>query len=607
MQVTFHGVRGSMAAPGPSTVRFGGNTSCVSVRSDSGTLVLLDIGTGAAPLGREMLAQGQPLRGHILISHTHWDHIQGLPFFAPLFVPGAQWDIYAPRGLGSAVRETLAAQMQHDYFPVDLDQLGANIAYHDLVEGDLMLGDIAVSAHYLNHPALTLGYRLTADGATVVYSCDHEPHDRDLAHGHDHGEITGPDARHVTFLSGADLVIHDAQYTAAEYADKVGWGHSTVDYAVAMAKEAGAKRLALTHHDPTRTDADIDAVLAEIRARANLGDMEVFAAAEGRTIEMRNAAAPVEPAPVEDESAFRADTALGGALSATTILVVASSADVADPLREALDKEQLPYDMIMAQDVEGALTRERPSLVLLEATGEADAVARRIRAQTPDVPIVAIVTAQARADGPTTFADEEIVAPFSSSYVRARLRAALLRSACRWVRAEPATDEAARLASLRSLDVLDTPAEERFDRLTRLATSLFDVPTALISLVDENRQWFKSTCGLDAKETPKDESFCAHAVASRETLIVPDALQDDRFADNPVVTGPARVRFYAGHPLIASDGACLGTLCILDKRPRDLDARALQSLKDLASIATFELEAGRRGVPKPPALGLSVA
>jgi hypothetical protein len=437
----------------------------------------------------------------------------------------------------------------------------------------------------------------------VVYSCDHEPHDRELAHGH--GEISGPDARHVTFLSGADLVIHDAQYTAAEYDAKVGWGHSTVDYAVTVARKAGAKRLALTHHDPTRTDADIDAMMAAIRARADFGDMEVFAAAEGETLTLRGAAGAIAPEPQPQDETFRADTALGGALAATTILVVAVSADVADPLREALDKEQLPYDMVLAQDAEGALTRERPSLVLLEATPGAEAVAGRIRAQAADVPIVAIVSAQARATGLAGFADEEIVAPFSSSYVRARLRAALLRSACRWVRAEPANDEAARLASLRSLEVLDTPPEERFDRLTRLAASLFDVPTALISLVDENRQWFKSTCGLDARETPKDESFCAHAVASRETLIVPDALQDDRFADNPVVTGPARVRFYAGHPLIVSDGACLGTLCILDKRPRDLDARALQSLKDLASIATFELEAGRRGT-RPPALGLNL-
>ncbi|MBS0364000.1 MAG: GAF domain-containing protein [Proteobacteria bacterium] len=600
MRVTFHGVRGSMAAPGPATVRFGGNTSCVSLRSDSGTLVLLDVGTGAAPLGRELIASGEPLKGHILISHTHWDHIQGLPFFGPLFVPGAQWDIYAPRGLGAAVRETLAAQMQHDYFPVDLDQLGANIVYHDLVEGELQLGDVRVTAHYLNHPALTLGYRLQVDGATLVYSCDHEPHDRALAGGE--GEVTGADARHVEFLAKADLVIHDAQYTAAEYESKVGWGHSTVDYAIAMAKKAGAKRLALTHHDPTRSDDDLDAVLADLRSRMDFGNLEVFAAAEGQTFELRRKAVQ------KHEEGFRADTALDGALTATTILAVASSGGVADPLREALDKEQLPYHLVAADDAEAALSRERPGLILLEATSDAAALAERIRARSPDAPIMALVPPDGWPDGIARFTDEEIAAPFSSSYARARIRAALLRHACRWVRAEPATDEEARLASLRELRILDTPPEERFDRITRLAAALFDVPTALISLVDENRQWFKSTCGLDAKETPRDESFCAHAVASRDILIVPDALRDDRFADNPVVVGPARVRFYAGHPLFASDGACLGTLCILDRRPRDLDAAALQNLKDLAAIAADELEAGRRGsgLRPPPTLGLNV-
>src|SRR5580704_9303799 len=159
MRVRFYGTRGPIATPGPSTLRYGGNTSCVAVRSDSGTLVLLDIGTGAAVFGRELMAGGGKLRGHILIGHTHWDHIQGLPFFPPLFAPGNEWDIYAPRGLRETLRETLAGQMQHIYFPVDLDQLGATIKYHELIEGSLQLGDITVTAQYMNHPALTLGYR----------------------------------------------------------------------------------------------------------------------------------------------------------------------------------------------------------------------------------------------------------------------------------------------------------------------------------------------------------------------------------------------------------------------------------------------------------------
>jgi len=137
------------------------------------------MGTGAAVLGRELMARGA-LRGHVLISHTHWDHIQGIPFFAPLFIPGNEWDIYGPRGLGQTLRDTLAGQMQYTYFPVGLEQLGANIRYHDLVEGRLRIGDIEVTSRYLNHPALTLGYRLEADGVAVVYACDHEPYSRAL-------------------------------------------------------------------------------------------------------------------------------------------------------------------------------------------------------------------------------------------------------------------------------------------------------------------------------------------------------------------------------------------------------------------------------------------
>src|SRR5215468_3870584 len=129
MHVRFFGTRGSIATPGPQTLRYGGNTSCVEVRSNSGTLIVLDMGTGAAVLGRELMARGEPLRGHVLISHTHWDHIQGIPFFAPLFVPGNQWDIYGPKGLDQSLRETLAGQMQYTYFPVTPDQFEAAIHY----------------------------------------------------------------------------------------------------------------------------------------------------------------------------------------------------------------------------------------------------------------------------------------------------------------------------------------------------------------------------------------------------------------------------------------------------------------------------------------------
>src|SRR6478672_4140384 len=255
MQIRFWGTRGSIPKAGPSTVRYGGNTSCIEVRTDAGTLLVLDCGTGAHALGLSLVKEGpKPLRGHLLIGHTHWDHIQGFPFFAPLFVKGNEWDIYAPAGLGTHLRDTLAGQMQYTYFPLSLSELGATLRYHELSEGTFAIGDVRVTARYMNHPALTLGYRLEVGGACVVYATDHEPYEHALAMPDHKHKPARPDHReeqaHVDFLSGADLVIHDAQYTAHEYPQKVGWGHSTVEYVVETAILAGAKKLALFHHDP---------------------------------------------------------------------------------------------------------------------------------------------------------------------------------------------------------------------------------------------------------------------------------------------------------------------------------------------------------------------
>jgi ribonuclease BN (tRNA processing enzyme)/CheY-like chemotaxis protein len=583
MRVRFYGTRGSLATPGAGTLRYGGNTSCVTVRSESGTLVLLDIGTGAAVLGRELMGEGGKLRGHILIGHTHWDHIQGLPFFAPLFVPGNEWDIYAPRGLQQTLRDTLAGQMQYTYFPVELGQLGATIRYHDLVEGTLRISDIEVRAQYLNHPALTLGYRLEVDGAAVVYACDHEPYSRSLATSP--GEINGLDRRHAEFLASADLVIHDAQYLASEYASKIGWGHSTVEYAIAVARFAGVKRLALTHHDPLRNDEALDALIERLSASGDAAGLEVFAAAEGHEIELFGTAG------TSFETGSSAQFAVDPALVAATILVAMTTPARVEALRKALCDENVRDIIVPTAEAVAVAARERPSLLVLEDTMDngAPALARAIQEISTDLPII-VVTGRHQDEpfghGGVTYLAE----PFSPSYARALLHAALMRQACRWVRAGRPPDEVQRIAALHQLNILDTAPEERFDRITRLAVALFEVPIALISLIDVDRQWVKSACGLDVRETPRDESFCAHAVLGRVPLVVPDALLDDKFAENPFVVDMPRIRFYAGYPLFVSDGSCIGTLCLIDTRPRHLDERGIALLRDMAQLTTNELE-----------------
>jgi phosphoribosyl 1,2-cyclic phosphodiesterase/DNA-binding response OmpR family regulator len=590
MRVTFYGTRGSIATPGPSTVRYGGNTSCVAVRSDAGTLIILDIGTGAAVLGRELMAEaaqsGKKLSGHIMIGHTHWDHIQGLPFFAPLFVPGNEWDIYAPRGLRESLQDTLAGQMEYTYFPVELDQLGATIRYHDLIEGSLNVGDIAVTARYLNHPALTLGYRLHADGATMVYSCDHEPHSRTLATGP--GPIEGQDEEHAVFLENADLAIHDAQYVASEYAAKVGWGHSTVEYAVNIARHAGVRRLALTHHDPIRNDDAVDAVLKGLKESGAAGDMEIFAAAEGMTIDLNGEA---ERPPIHQH--VSAHTNVSSSLAQGKVLMAMADPGRIEKMRKIVAGDQLRETVVDPKEAAAAVAREAPSLLVLEHDGDhekAAAVAKEIRAEMPDLPIMLVTDHGEEGPGHGGLFTDRLAEPFSPQYARARMRAALMRRASRWVRALRPPDEEKRLATLHKLGILDTEKEERFDRITRLAAAMFNVPVALITLIDRERQWIKSSAGVDVTETSRDEAFCSHVVADRKPLLIQDARNDPRFAENPLVTDGPKIRFYAGYPLFMDDGSCVGTLCLVDNKPRDFGGRGLALLSDMAQLAKKELE-----------------
>jgi phosphoribosyl 1,2-cyclic phosphodiesterase/DNA-binding response OmpR family regulator len=597
MKVRFWGTRGSIAKPGRPTERYGGNTSCIEVRSNSGALIVIDCGTGAHGLGQHLAAEkGGAAKGHLLISHTHWDHIQGLPFFAPLFIPGAHWEIFGPGGLSQSLRATLAGQMEHTYFPITLDQLAAKIVYHDLVEGEFHIEDITVKARYLNHPALTLGYRLEADGASVAYCCDHEPHSSAMASGD--AALTGMDRRYADFVAGADLVIHDSQYTAKEYPSKIGWGHSPVEYAVRVCQDAGVKRLALTHHDPLRDDSAIDRILEEVRLRLrNRGSsLEVLGAAEGLVLDVTGirASSPEKPH-------FGATSAIDASALTRPVFLHTTDVETTGRLSQALASEGIPHRVLAdAKALQQGISEDNPSLVIIQHNPpqmDGLEIARAIRSSHAraeiQVPLVLVTTAAPPAAQERDATVDWLVSPFSQSYARARIRGWVLRAACRWVRARTPADEARRLAALQQLAILDTPVEERFDRLTRIAAAALDVPIALVSLVDSERQWFKSCFGLDARETSREVAFCAHVVHEKKEMIVPDTLLDDRFADNPLVLEGPRIRAYTGAPLLLDDGSCIGTFCVIDTRPREFNETELATLRDLRDLALEELRRAR--------------
>ncbi len=413
----------------------------------------------------------------------------------------------------------------------------------------------------------------------------------------------GEDLKHRDFLLAADLVLHDAQYVAEEYAGKVGWGHSTVEYAASVCRQAGVKKLALIHHDPGRNDDALDRIVG--RAREDLqragASMEIFAAAEGQEFFVGNgsrlsASSHTKPATADRFSA----------LHDPVLLMLATHRGMKNTLLDAAHADGLR--VMRAQDEDEVVrtaAQAPPSIVVLEEemVDVATACARlKQLPQCNETPIIVLAEHERAAEIPEGVADW-LAWPFSSAYARTRMRAWLLRTVPRWQRAPLAPGEEQRLADLHNLCLLDTAKEPRFDRLTRLAAGLLGAPIALVSLVDRDRQWFKSAYGLDLEETPRDTSFCAHALASREALVVPDTLADSRFADNPLVTGPQRFRFYAGHPLFVR-GSCVGTLCVLDVRPRQLSPDRLELLRDLAALVEQELrgwaapgQSSSRGAP----------
>ncbi len=274
MRLRIWGSRGSIASAGPDTVRYGGNTACVSIEASDGTCIVLDAGTGIRRLGAALTDQ---LVVHVLVTHLHMDHIQGLGFFGPFFEAHREIHVWGPPSTTEALRTRLTRYLSPPLFPVRLRDLDSRVELHDAPPHPWRVGPFEVTAASVIHPGPTLGYRVSEDSRSVAYLPDHEP-----ALG---GSIGPRDwTSGVDLAAGADLLLHDAQYGNAEYNKRVGWGHSSVRDAVAFADLVGAGRLAPFHHDPAHDDDVLDGLLDEARAIART--TEVVAAREGSTFEV---------------------------------------------------------------------------------------------------------------------------------------------------------------------------------------------------------------------------------------------------------------------------------------------------------------------------------
>jgi phosphoribosyl 1,2-cyclic phosphodiesterase/ActR/RegA family two-component response regulator len=295
-RIRFWGVRGSIPVPGKSTVRYGGNTSCVEVRAD-GEIIILDAGSGIRLLGLALDKEfgNRSMKLTLLISHTHWDHIQGLPFFSPVYNQKNLIRVLGYEGARAGLAKILASQMETPFFPVSLRQLPSHLAIEELKEMEFRVGPVEVRSKFANHPGICVGYRLATSSGSIAYFPDNEPYEelklllasRDGISEEEARDFAGAErGKMVDFLSDCDVAIMDTQYTEEEYAKHVGWGHSSVESVVSLALEANVGKLILFHHDPNHDDQMIDRMLAHARAFvAKSGkSLDVDAAREGAEI-----------------------------------------------------------------------------------------------------------------------------------------------------------------------------------------------------------------------------------------------------------------------------------------------------------------------------------
>ena len=301
MEIFFWGTRGSIPCPGPDTVRYGGNTTCVEIRA-GGQRIIVDAGTGIRKAGGNLIAEDGPSGNeiHMLMTHTHWDHIQGFPFFVPIFIPGNQIHIRGPHMPMESFDDVIRKQMQYSYFPVKYGELGANLKTSTLRQEPFQIGPITVTPKYVNHPVVTLAYRFDYDGKSICFLTDVEPYRDVLYNGicpsEDEREefeeiqalVASQNQSLIDFTRDTDLLVLDSQYTHEEYLDgKIGWGHTSMEDSIEIARQGNAKHLVFAHHDPERTDDQLDRLLGHYReqlgAEKGCTIQELSASIEGKS------------------------------------------------------------------------------------------------------------------------------------------------------------------------------------------------------------------------------------------------------------------------------------------------------------------------------------
>lgn len=298
MRLTFWGTRGSIATPGNQTVRYGGNTPCLELRLQNDELIILDAGTGIRNLGDKLIESGEIIKAYLFVSHPHWDHIQGFPFFKPAFISGNEFTIVGGETEKVTLPKMIADQMNKVYFPIQVSELSATLRFRKVEEEELDVYGAKVNTLFVNHPSFSLAYRITQNGKSLVYISDNEPFDRHAALAlrnvdkkivEKYAESNGdPNQRLFDFIRDADVLIHDATYTPEEYVNRVGWGHSHYLFTLKVAAEGNVKKLVLFHHDPSHSDDKVDDILKICQREIQLRryQFECVAAAEGMQLDI---------------------------------------------------------------------------------------------------------------------------------------------------------------------------------------------------------------------------------------------------------------------------------------------------------------------------------